>query len=148
MFTADQSREEAKANGQKGGKASGEARRKKKALREIAQMMMDRPVLGTDRKRLLESGIKEEDLNNQWVLLTQGLIGKAMQGDVKAFTKIQELADQQTNTLIEIRKQELELKRRELELKEKELELRLNQGGDDEKVIIVHDLEDLDEQDS
>ena len=40
-FTSDQSREEAKKNGQKGGIASGESKKRKKAIREALKALMD-----------------------------------------------------------------------------------------------------------
>lgn len=40
-FTSEQSREEAKKNGRKGGYASGEARRRKADLRKMAQTLLD-----------------------------------------------------------------------------------------------------------
>ena len=52
-FTSDQSREEAKKNGAKGGVASGIARKKKRALKDTIEMIMR---LGVDdnTKRILE----------------------------------------------------------------------------------------------
>ena len=43
-FTSEQSREEAVKNGQKGGIASGESRRNKKAMREILAEILDSPA--------------------------------------------------------------------------------------------------------
>lgn len=75
-----------------------------------------------------------------------GLINRVTEyGDVKAFEKVQELTNEQTNANLKLREQELVLKQRELELKEKELELKLNQGVSDDKVVIVNDIEDIDE---
>ena len=75
-----------------------------------------------------------------------GLMNRVTEyGDVKAFEKIQELSNEQTNANLELKKQELELKRKELELKQLELELKLNQGVSDDKVVIVNDIEDIDE---
>lgn len=98
-----------------------------------------------ERGDLKALGIPESD-QNQRMLVAVGLLNRAkMLGDVKAFEKIQELSNEQTNALLELKKQELALKQRELELKEKELELKLNQGVSDDKVVIVNDLEDIDE---
>lgn len=44
QFTSEQSREEAAKNGQKGGIASGESRRRKRELREIFEAVRDTPV--------------------------------------------------------------------------------------------------------
>ena len=43
-FTSDQSREEAAKNGKKGGIASGEARRRNRTLRQIAEMLSEKQI--------------------------------------------------------------------------------------------------------
>ncbi len=69
-FTAEQSREEAVKNGKRGGIASGEAKRKRKSLREQLEL-------------LLENGDTQESV-------AVALIEKAMKGDVKAFEVIRD----------------------------------------------------------
>ena len=64
-FTSDQDREAAARNGRKGGIASGEAKRRRKSLREQLEI-------------LLENGNTQESV-------AVALIEKAMGGDVKAF---------------------------------------------------------------
>ena len=48
-FTSNQSREEAKKNGAKGGRKSGEVRRKRKAMKEQAELLLSLPFKLTDR---------------------------------------------------------------------------------------------------
>ncbi len=64
------SKNEARENGRKGGVASGEARRKRKSLREQLEL-------------LLENGDTQESI-------AVALIEKAMKGDVKAFEVIRD----------------------------------------------------------
>lgn len=47
-FTSDQSHEEAVKNGKKGGKASGEARRRKRDMRELMKMMLEETPKGKE----------------------------------------------------------------------------------------------------
>ncbi len=90
--------------------------------------------------QLVKAGIPKEKITQKDCVVL-GVVNRAkMIGDVKAFEKIQELTDDQTNALLELKKQELELKKRELELKERELELKLNQGMGEDKVTIVYDI--------
>ena len=139
------SKSEARENGKKGGIKSGESRRKKKALKSIAKSMMNVPIEGKARKELLKKGIDEDCLDSQWPLLIMGLTQKAIQkGDEKAFAKLQELTDEQTDKFLAMKEKELKLKERELILKEKELELKMNNGNDD-GVVIIHDVDDLEE---
>ncbi len=134
-------------NGKKGGINSGKAKRKKKKLQQIAQMMIDVPITGTNREKLLEQGFPEEALNKQWALYIAGLMNSATKGNEKAFAKLQELANEETNKFLVMKEKELKIREREIALKEKELEAKLNQGSDN-GVIIVHDLKDIDEEDS
>ena len=82
-FTSDQSREEAKKNGAKGGVASGIARKRKRALKDTIEMIMR---LGVDdnTKRILEQlGVPEQDQSVQTAIVVAQAM-KAMRGDTKA----------------------------------------------------------------
>lgn len=111
------------------------------------KQILSNPTSNKDEiaQQLVEMGMKKEKIT-QKDCVALGLVNRAKYfGDVKAFEKIQELTNEQTNALLELRKQELELKRQELELKRMELELKKNQGIDDDKVVIVNDIEDINE---
>lgn len=100
-FTSDQSREEAVKNGRKGGIASGVAKRKKKTLRELASIMAAAPIESkATRKRLAKLGFEEDDMTND-ALVTQALFYKALEGDVKAIEKWEELTSTETDNTIE-----------------------------------------------
>lgn len=72
----------------KGGIASGEARRKKKSMREALEMMMfDVKLDEMTQQRLEEQGIARGDMNHQMVI-TRSLIAKAEAGDVQAYNAI------------------------------------------------------------
>ena len=60
-FTSEQSREEAAKNGRKGGIASGEARRKKKTLRETAETMLACELPPDVKRKLKSNGLEAED---------------------------------------------------------------------------------------
>ena len=96
-FTSEQSREEAKKNGAKGGKASGEARRQRKAMKEQLDMLLSLPFKQIDQLNFIqELGIEQKDIDNQMALLV-ALYGKALKGDVQAFNTIREVTqDSQT----------------------------------------------------
>ena len=83
------------------GKASGEARRKKKTIRELASLMAAAPVKSITAKRSLEKlGLDEENMTND-ALVTQALFYKALEGDVKAIEKWEELTSTETDNTIE-----------------------------------------------
>ena len=56
--------EQASENGRKGGIASGEARRAKKNMKQMAKMLMEMPVVGeTNKQNLRNFGVQSEDQN-------------------------------------------------------------------------------------
>ena len=82
---------EVRKNGAKGGKKSGESRRKKKQLRECMLDLLKLPVSDTDQwNALSQMGIKPREIDNN-MLLTVALFTKALTGDVAAFKEIRNL---------------------------------------------------------
>ena len=77
-FTSEQSREKAKINGQKGGIASGKAKREKILLRE-----------------LLEEALSQKtETGNKYVDISVAVIEKAKSGDTKAYEVIRDTLGQ------------------------------------------------------
>lgn len=94
-------REQHSADSRKAGIASGVARRKKKTMRELASLMAAAPVKSITAKRSLEKmGLDEDDMTND-ALVTQALFYKALEGDVKAIEKWEELTSTETDNTIE-----------------------------------------------
>ena len=92
-FTADQSREQAKINGRKGGIASGEAKRRKASMRELARQIASAPVTSDKTRTQLERfGIDDESMTND-AMVVAGVFQQAVKGDVKAIEKWQELTE-------------------------------------------------------
>ena len=75
------STEEAREKGRAGGIASGKARRRKRAMREAADLFLSLPV--TDRRKLKKLKAKELDENDidQQMALIAGLVEAAQNGD-------------------------------------------------------------------
>lgn len=76
--------EEAQENGRRGGVASGAARRRKRSLKEAADLYLSMPV--TDNmtwNQLAMDGVEAEDMDNQMAMVA-GLSRRANQGDAKA----------------------------------------------------------------
>lgn len=90
-FTSNQSREEAKKNGAKGGRKSGEVRRKRKAMKEQMEMLLSLPFKQSESLDFIKYlGIKEDNLDNQMALIV-AMYSKALKGDVQAFNTIREV---------------------------------------------------------
>ena len=78
-----------------GGRASGVSRRRKKNLREAAELYLSLPV--ADKRtwnRLAREGVEPEDVDNQMAIIA-GLALKAMKGDSKAAKLLFELLGEQ-----------------------------------------------------
>ena len=94
----------------KGGFASGEARRRKKTMRETAQMVLDMriPSAGKELKEKLKAmGISEDDLTYQAAIMV-GIVNQAMKGNTKAAAFLRDTAGE--NPSLELREKELQQK--------------------------------------
>ena len=90
-FTSDQNREEAAKNGRKGGVASGAARRRKRSMREAADLFLSLPVSDqTKWNKIAEMGVEPGEIDNQMAMII-GLTAAATNGDAKAAKVIVEL---------------------------------------------------------
>ena len=90
-FTSNQSREEAKKNGAKGGQKSGEVRRQRKAMKEQFEMLLTLPFKQVEQLEFIkELGLNEDEIDNQMALVV-AMYGKALKGDVQAFNTIREV---------------------------------------------------------
>lgn len=78
----------------KGGKASGEARRKQKQFKELAKMLSELEAPDKAKKRLRAMGIEETDATNKTLMLIGLMRSIQLDGNVKAFEKWQELIDE------------------------------------------------------
>lgn len=81
---SERSPEELREMAANGGRASGEARRRKKSLREAAELYLSLPV--SDKRawnKLAKDGVEPEDVDNQMAIIA-GLSIKAAKGDAKA----------------------------------------------------------------
>lgn len=76
--------DEAQENGRKGGIASGAARRRKRSLKEAADLFLSLPV--TDPKtynKMVLAGIEESDIDYQMAVVV-GMTARAIKGDAQA----------------------------------------------------------------
>ena len=95
--------EEAREMGRKGGRASGESRRRKKSLREAAELYLSLPV--SDKRawnKLAKDGVAPEDVDNQMAIIA-GLSIKASKGDAKAAKVLFDLIGDQSKAEDEVK---------------------------------------------
>lgn len=87
-FTSDQSREEAKKNGRKGGIASGEAKRRKRDAKEIIEIFLSMNI--NNGKKADIEGIKNfMDIQGKNITVEEAMhlkmVQKALKGDLNAY---------------------------------------------------------------
>ena len=83
--------DEAREKGRNGGKASGVARKRKKLLRELADVFGTLAVSPDDQKKMVALGIVDTKLHTRDMQAVISLYQKAMKGDVQAFNAIRDL---------------------------------------------------------
>lgn len=82
-FTSEQNRDLAKINGQKGGKASGEAKRRMKTFKEELQQLLQMEILNKNGEKIST----QQNINSALIL-------KAAKGDVRAYEVIRDTLGQ------------------------------------------------------
>lgn len=107
-FTSEQSREEAKKNGRKGGIASGEARRKRKAFKEQIDYFLSLPfpdMTDNNGNKIKDAfknfGIEEEEIDNQMAMILSMWKNVIKKGDVSAFTALRDTVGEKPSDKIE-----------------------------------------------
>ena len=90
-FTSEQSREEAVRNGRKGGKASGEARRRKADFRKTLNMLLTAEIDNEEWRPVLDALGAECTLESA---LNMAMIKEGLAGNVKAYEAIAKYAGQ------------------------------------------------------
>lgn len=101
----------------KGGVASGEARRRKKAMRDTAKMMMDMTIpdsLTQLKAKLKAMGVDEEDITYQAAVMV-GVINQAIKGNTRAASFLRDTMGE--NPSLMLREKELEQRNAEFEYK-------------------------------
>lgn len=88
-FTSAQSREEAVKNGAKGGVKSGEARRRKAAMKTTMRQLLSLPVLDADTWNALAAlGVEPDQMDNQTALLAAVLVKGIRTGDFRTMQAV------------------------------------------------------------
>lgn len=133
-FSSDQSREEAAKNGKKGGIASGESKRRKKALKKTIESVLCLDVDPATKVALEQLGVDPSDQSIQTAIVV-GQALKAMRGNTKAADFIAKYMG--SDPRVEIERERLKLEKERLEL-QRERVLGATDGEEDggEDVVI------------
>lgn len=123
--TQFKSGKDAVENGRKAGVASGASRRRKRAMRQAAAVLLNTqipmnergPFMGTVKTLLKTFGYTPDDATYQDALLA-GIMLEAMKGDVRAAEFIRDTAGE--SPALDIRKAELKMRQEELKFKQEQ----------------------------
>lgn len=136
-FSSDQSREEAAKNGKKGGIASGESKRRKKALKKTIETVLNLDVDPKTRVILEQLGVDPNDQSVQTAIVV-GQAMKAMRGDTKAADFIAKYMG--GDPKLEVEKERLKLERERLRiLAERGTDATDGEDGGEDVVIYLPD---------
>lgn len=102
-FTSNQSREEAVRNGRKGGKASGEARRRKARMRDTMNRLLTMKV---DIGELSDILIADGGESTYEEIISMAMIEQAAKGNVKAYNAIKATVGQTDKSDDDIKNQQ------------------------------------------
>lgn len=101
---ADRTTEEQHKIAVAGGKASGEARRRKKNMKECLSLLLQLDIKNPKVKdKLRELGVTDEEMTNEMAMMVS-VMNKAMKGDIQAVNFIRDTSGQQITNKVEIDK--------------------------------------------
>ncbi len=107
QFTSDQSREEAAKNGSKGGKKSGQSRRRKKIFMDTARKVLKmKPKI--DRKTLEKMGYSGDADPQVALIIVMAMAQKAMKGDTRSAALLMEMIGEDATSVAAQERIELE----------------------------------------
>lgn len=108
---SERSPSEVRKNGAKGGKKSGETRRKKRDMKAKMKMLLELPCTADDCNEAAEMGVDMSEIDNETAMLI-GLFKEAKSGNVQAVKEIRNILGKDNSS------EELALKKKELKMKE------------------------------
>ena len=105
-FTSNQSREEAVKNGRKGGKASGEARRRKADFRRTLNALLTTEIDSPEWTPILKAMGLDSTLESA---VNMAMIKEALEGNVKAYVAIKDVLGQTSKSDTDLEEQQLRM---------------------------------------
>lgn len=128
-------KEEARERGRNGGIASGEARRKKRTMKNAINLLLEMPLESNNMSETMKKmGVADEDVTNQMALVVS-MWREAVGGNVRAAEFLRDTAGQNEKDNADRR-----IKQKEFKLKQEELDYRKAKDAG-----ISQEIEDMDD---
>ncbi len=109
---------ETRENGRKGGLKSGEARRKKKSMKQAMNLLLSLPVSDEYKEAIERYGLDEKDADNQMVIIISAF-EKAASGNVDAMKFIAGITG--STAMTEAEREKIKLEKKRLKMEEQQL---------------------------
>lgn len=117
---SERSKDEARQFGKKGGKASGETRRKKADFRKMLNMLLTTKIDNPEWTPVLEAMGLDSTLESA---VNMAIIKQALDGDPKAYTAVRDTLGQSTKSDLEIEKQKIEIEKQRAEIERERVQI-------------------------
>lgn len=109
---------EARESGKKGGIKSGQARRKKKSMKQAMNLLLSLPVSDENAQRLAQLGIDVDDADNQMLMMVS-MMQRAIKGNVTAAQFIANITG--STAMTEAEREKIKLEKKRLKMEEQQL---------------------------
>lgn len=119
---------EAREISKKGGQASGEARRKKKSMKQAMNLLLSLPASDENMAILEQLGIDSDDADNQMLVMVS-MMQRAIKGNVSAAQFIASVTG--STAMTETERAKISLEKKRFKLEEKQFAQEQNTGIDE-----------------
>lgn len=119
---------ERRENARKAGIASGEARRKKKTMKQAMNLLLSLPVSDENMTILEQLGIDSDDADNQMLVMVS-MMQRAIKGNVSAAQFIVSVTG--STAMTETERAKINLEKKRFKLEEKQFAQEQNTGNDE-----------------
>jgi hypothetical protein len=145
------STDEARKIGKKGGKASGETRRKKKSMKQAMNLLLSLPVSEKNMETLEQLGINTDDADNQMLVMVS-MMQRAIKGNVSAAQFIASVTG--STVMTEAEREKIKLEKKRLKMEEQHM-AKVNEEDDNQRTQsqmnaidgVIEQMKQLDEGD-
>ena len=117
-------------------KASAEARRKKKSMKNAMNLLLQQDVSQANKELLINMGIPEDETNNMMLVMVSAF-KQALNGNVKAMEFIAHITG--ANAMSEAEKERLKIEKEKIKLEKQKLEGKKKDDELDDGVVIIND---------
>lgn len=118
-------------------KASAEARKKKKSMKNAMNLLLEQDVSQANKDLLIQMGIPEDETNNLMLVMVSAF-KQAIKGNVKAMEFIASITG--ASAMTEAEKERLKIEKEKIKLEKRKLDEKKKEDVLDDGVVIVNDV--------